>query len=215
MQNIVICEGDSVIIGASIYYNNGIYTDTIISVTGCDSVSITELAISDPLGNLSFSTPLLNAFAIGGTLPYYFELGNQNGMIINSLNNFNTTISINPITNGIYYFFIIDANNCISDTVFYQVNVFPSSFLDFQINDLFIYPNPSRDMFNISFESLSYQDLEINLTNIIGKEIFSDRFNDFYGKYFRKIDLTNNSKGIYFLKINTENGIINKKLILH
>jgi hypothetical protein len=213
-QNIIICYGDSVIIGENIYYDNGLYTDTFNSGTGCDSVLITEVVLSDLLANLSFSASSLNAFVIGGTLPYYFEFGNQNGMILNSLNNFETTFSINPITNGLYYFFIIDDNNCISDTVFYQVDVLPSSLSDFQINDLFIYPNPSRGLFNISFESLSSQDFKISLFNMIGKEIFSDKFDNFFGKYIHKIDLATYTKGIYFLEIETNDGIINKKLIL-
>ena len=214
MQNIVICDGDSVVIGESIYYENGIYIDTLNVVTGCDSILITEVVLSDPSANLSFSISSLTAFATGGTLPYYFELGNQNGMILNSLNNFGTTISINPIANGIYYFFIIDANNCVSDTVFYEIDIFSTSLKDVNIENLFIYPNPSNGLFNISFESLNSQDFEISLSNIIGKEIFLDRFNNFSGKYIQKIDLTNNAKGIYFLEIETNDGVINKKLIL-
>jgi len=135
-------------------------------------------------------------------------------MTLNSLNNFGTTFSINPITNGLYYFFIIDANNCISDTVFYQVDVFPSSLSEFQIDNLFIYPNPSRGLFNISFESLKSQDFEITLHNMIGKVIFSDKFDNFFGKYNHQIDLSTKSKGIYFLEIETNEGVINKKLIL-
>jgi hypothetical protein len=33
-------------------------------------------------------------------------------------------------------------------------------------------------------------------------------------KYNKQIDLTNNAKGIYFLEIETNDGVINKKLIL-
>jgi hypothetical protein len=33
-------------------------------------------------------------------------------------------------------------------------------------------------------------------------------------KYTKQIDLTNNAKGIYFLEIETNDGVINKKLIL-
>ena len=214
MQNIIMCDGDSLVVAANIYYDNGIYTDTFSSVSGCDSILVTDVVLNDPLASLSFGTSLLNAFVTGGAIPYYFELGNQNGMIVNSVNNFGTTISINPITNGLYYFFIIDANNCISDTVFYQVDVFPSSLSDFQINDLFIYPNPSRGLFNISFESSRSQDFKINLSNMIGEKIFTDKFDDFFGKYIHQINLSTNAKGIYFLEIETNEGVINNKLIL-
>ena len=83
-----------------------------------------------------------------------------------------------------------------------------------KIRESVIYPNSSRGLFNISFESLSSQDFEISLSNIIGKEIFLDRFKNFSGKYIQKIDLSTNAKGIYFLEIEMDDGIINKKLIL-
>ena len=36
----------------------------------------------------------------------------------------------------------------------------------------------------------------------------------FVGEYAKQIDLKDNAKGIYFLEIETGNGLINKKLIL-
>ena len=38
--------------------------------------------------------------------------------------------------------------------------------------------------------------------------------NQHKGKYTKKINLSDNAKGIYFLEIKTNDGIINKKLIL-
>ena len=213
-QNIIICEGDSVVIGTSIYYQNGIYTDTFNVDAGCDSIQITEIIISDPIANLSFSESLLNAFVIGGTPPYYFESGNQNGIIFTSTNNFGTPVSINPINNGMYYFFIIDANNCISDTVFYQVDIASSSFSDFQINNLFIYPNPSSDIFNITFNSETIQDLSIRILNVVGAEVYRENRQEFVGEYIKQISLDKYGKGIYFLEIETNTGVINKKIIL-
>jgi hypothetical protein len=213
-QNIIICDGDSVVIGTSVYYQNGVYTDTFNVDIGCDSIQITEIVISYPIANLSSSGSLLNAFVIGGTPPYYFESGNQNGIIFTSTNNFGTPVSINPTTNGMYYFFIIDANNCISDTVFYQVDFVSSSFSDFQINNLFIYPNPSRDMFNISFNSEALQDLSIRILNVIGAEVYIETKEQFVGEYNKQISLDDYGKSIYFLEIRTSVGVVNKKLIL-
>ncbi|MAU35828.1 MAG: hypothetical protein CMD14_00455, partial [Flavobacteriales bacterium] len=36
----------------------------------------------------------------------------------------------------------------------------------------------------------------------------------FEGEFFKSIDLNQNSKGVYFLEIETSNGVINKKLVL-
>jgi len=82
------------------------------------------------------------------------------------------------------------------------------------INNLDIYPNPSRDIFNISFTSEYQQNLKVRILNVIGEELISDDLKQFIGEYTKQINLTNNAKGIYFLEIETDNGVINKKLIL-
>jgi hypothetical protein len=82
------------------------------------------------------------------------------------------------------------------------------------INNLDIYPNPTRDIFNVTFISEDAQDLKVRILNVIGEELISDDLQQFIGEYTKQIDLTNNAKGIYFLEIETDNGVINKKLIL-
>jgi len=77
-----------------------------------------------------------------------------------------------------------------------------------------IYPNPSRDIFNITFESEEKQDLEVRVINVVGKVVYTENLEQFIGEYTKQIDLTNNAKGIYFLEVTTNNGVINKKLIL-
>jgi hypothetical protein len=82
------------------------------------------------------------------------------------------------------------------------------------IANLDVYPNPSRDVFNISFTSEGIQDLKVRVLNLIGEELINDKLEQFIGEYTKAIDLSENAKGIYFLEIETNDGIINKKLIL-
>tara|TARA_B110000261_G_scaffold162711_1_gene206946 strand:- start:123 stop:770 length:648 start_codon:yes stop_codon:yes gene_type:complete len=82
------------------------------------------------------------------------------------------------------------------------------------INNLFIYPNPSRYKFNISFSSDTKQDLKVRILNVVGEELINENLEQFIGEYTKQINLSNNAKGIYFLEIETNDGIINKKLIL-
>ena len=77
-----------------------------------------------------------------------------------------------------------------------------------------LYPNPSRDIFNISFTCEYQQNLKVRILNVVGEVIVSEDLEQFIGEYTKQIDLTNNAKGIYFLEIETDNGVINKKLIL-
>ena len=83
------------------------------------------------------------------------------------------------------------------------------------ITNLDVYPNPSRDVFNISFTSQSIQDLRIRILNVVGEVIASEELEQFIGEYTKQINLEDNAKGIYFLEIETNDGMISKKLILH
>ena len=41
-----------------------------------------------------------------------------------------------------------------------------------------------------------------------------DDLQQFVGEYTKKINLKENAKGIYFLELETNDGVVNKKLIL-
>ena len=82
------------------------------------------------------------------------------------------------------------------------------------INNLEIYPNPSRDIFNIRFTSEEAQDLQVRILNVIGEEVSTENLQQFEGEYVRYINLNQYPKGIYLLEIETDYGVINKKLIL-
>ena len=77
-----------------------------------------------------------------------------------------------------------------------------------------IFPNPSSDLFNISFSSNRVQDLRVKVLNSISEEVMIIELNQYKGEYTEQINLRNNAKGIYFLEIETNYGVINKKLIL-
>ena len=82
------------------------------------------------------------------------------------------------------------------------------------INELNIYPNPSRNIFNISFKSEDTQNINVRVVNIVGEVVYTEKLDQFVGEYNKAIELTNYTKGIYFLKITTKNRQTNTKLIL-
>ena len=124
------------------------------------------------------------------------------------------TGQITPLVDGDYWVIVTDSNECISDTSFFKVEWMHTSVEDFNIDRLVIYPNPSRDIFNIEFTSLLRQNLEIRIINSIGEIIYLENLENYNGKYSKAINLKEYSKSFYFLEITTNGGIINKKLIL-
>ena len=49
----------------------------------------------------------------------------------------------------------------------------------------------------------------------MGEVIISEELEQFIGEYTKQVNLKDNAKGIYFLEIETNDGIINKKILLH
>ena len=82
------------------------------------------------------------------------------------------------------------------------------------INNLDVYPNPTRDIFNVSFVSEEIQTLSIRVLNIVGEVIYEESLEEFVGEYTKQISLLDYSRGVYFLEINDTKGTINKKIIL-
>jgi len=82
------------------------------------------------------------------------------------------------------------------------------------ITNLEVYPNPSRDIFNVSFTSEDVQSLEVRIINVIGEVVYTENLVEFVGEYTKQIDLDTYAKGVYFLEITTDNGVINKKIVL-
>ena len=82
------------------------------------------------------------------------------------------------------------------------------------INNLEVYPNPSKDIFNVSFVSEDIQNLEIRVLNLIGEVIYTEGLEQFVGEYTKSINMSSYTKGVYFLEITTNDGVVNKKIVL-
>jgi len=119
---IEICTGDSVVIGNSTYTLSGTYTDILTNSYGCDSIIITDLTVSNPVGIIVANGIQLNVSVNGGVSPYIYEVFGPNGFILSSNNNNGGVLIVNPTLNGQYYFIATDALGCVTDTVFFTVD---------------------------------------------------------------------------------------------
>jgi hypothetical protein len=69
--------------------------------------------------------------------------------------------------------------------------------------NLDVYPNPSRDVFNVAFTSEDVQDLEVRVINVVGEVVYTEDLQQFVGEYTKSIDLGSYTQGVYFLEITT------------
>ena len=81
-----------------------------------------------------------------------------------------------------------------------------------QIEDVYIYPNPTRGKFNLMFEVNNAQDIKVEITSVVGEIISSEVYDDFSGSFIKSFDLTNTSNGMYFVKVYLDNQVITKTI---
>jgi hypothetical protein len=81
---------------------------------------------------------------------------------------------------------------------------------NFELNNVFVYPNPSKGIFNISLGNL--QPTEIEVYDLTGKKVYEKK-EVIISNFETKIDLSNVTKGIYFVKIIDNNQSTVKRII--
>jgi len=81
---------------------------------------------------------------------------------------------------------------------------------NFELNNVFVYPNPSKGMFNISLGNL--QPTGIEVYDLTGKKVYAKK-EITISNFETKIDLSNVTQGIYFVKIIDNNQSTVKRII--
>ena len=105
--------------------------------------------------------------------------------------------------NGTYTSLFFCQSNCVQTSVFLE-----------NIENFTIYPNPTKNIIIIQFTSVISQSLEVRIISALGEIVYIDNIKNHIGLYSNPISIGKYSKGIYLLRIKTDNGIINKKVLL-
>ena len=81
-------------------------------------------------------------------------------------------------------------------------------------SQLEVFPNPSRDIFNVSFVSDEIQNVTVKVVDVMGKVVYTEELTEYSGAYTNKINLSDYPKGVYFLRVLSDKGGIHKKVTL-
>ena len=81
-------------------------------------------------------------------------------------------------------------------------------------DNLNIYPNPTRGIFNISFISDELDNFEISVVDAFGKLISKEEKQAFVGEYTKQLDLSQYPRGIYMVQIRTNNSFVSKRVVV-
>lgn len=110
-----------------------------------------------------------------------------------------------------YYLTVTDENDC---TAYSEVlvSVEPSNIHQAFYSDLSVLPNPNNGIFEL--EGLVISELSIiKIFDLNGKIIYTDELKPSLN--IHTIDISNNSRGVYFLKIIQSNIVYNEKIIIN
>jgi len=69
-----------------------------------------------------------------------------------------------------------------------------------------LYPNPSDGQFNLDFNSQHSEELQLGIYDLTGRFISGTVVNAQAGENKISIDLTNNAKGVYIIRLKSETG---------
>ncbi len=83
-----------------------------------------------------------------------------------------------------------------------------------KLKNLSFYPNPSSGKFTLKFKTSKNEKSAITIYDVNGTEVYSETVKGKDGVYEKEIDISNEQKGTYFLKISQGEKVSTKKIIL-
>lgn len=179
----------------------GSYAITVTDFNGCQSNTskfisqpgrITTTAIITPNVFADSSDGQVEISAVGGgTPPYTYQWDD-------SLNQ--TTATAINLPSDTIRLVVTDANGCMSKFVYYVSTTFVPFVDGNDFNKVSIFPNPTTGILNLEMELKSTAEIDIIITDILGREILSEQYAR-NSRISSQIDLSKHSNGIYLMRI--------------
>ncbi|BDS11378.1 T9SS type A sorting domain-containing protein [Aureispira anguillae] len=195
----IIC--DSFEMNGQYYTTSGNYSSVYSNYWGCDSTVYLDLTVENTIDtSITQNGTILTANAIGYNYQWV-DCDNNNNPILGATNR-----SFSPLANGNYAVIISNINcsevsSCIPITTV-NVSKIEASF------DVNIYPNPVENILFI--ENANNRQIQYSLVNQLGEVLLMNNTPD---KELIKIDIKGLSTGVYYLFIQSNRGILSKKVI--
>ncbi len=208
VKNISICSNDSIFLAGAWQNTPGVYTDSLTSAYGCDSVTVTTLSINPiPIVSLDFSSPPPPfPFYCDWDMPYTLVEGTPAGGVYSG---FGVTAGVfNPGAVGTFaitytYTDSVGCSTSIMDSITVDIC---EGIEEFDETNFSIYPNPFKDEFQIESE---IEGAVLNIYNVLGETTFSQELTK--GK--TSIGMKELANGVYFIQITDGRKTFSKKLL--
>ena len=212
-QSLTLCEGDSLVVGSSIYYNAGNYFDTLTSVTGCDSIIFSDLGFYQSPSLFIQTSPDPPEICLGETILlegsagfsyYWWDNGSTGSSLVDD-----------PTLDTWYLLSAKDSNDCVvKKDIWVFVDSCITSLNEISVNiDLKVYPNPASDKVSILLSTKIDEMQFVEVVNTLG-EIVNEYI--IYSNFPLTIDVAVFTAGTYVVHLKDNKGrtIQTKRLIV-
>lgn len=207
----------------------------IVHCTGTKTLTLNSDSISDGSNNYDYGNNItcrwklqpLNATKIvlkfksfkteadNDKVMIYKDFSANTGNLLATYSGLNLPDSVVSLTGKMYIVFV--TNQSVTNkgfTGYYYSDGSTGIETDNSINEINLYPNPTSDFVNIEFYSSISQDLQIDIVNTLGQNIYSEKESNFLGRYEKRFPTSTIKKGVYVITIKGQFGIHTEKLIV-
>ncbi|MBN2612213.1 MAG: T9SS type A sorting domain-containing protein [Bacteroidales bacterium] len=188
-----ICSGDSIFLQGAYQKTAGTFTDSLITILGCDSIIITNLTLISIDATLQLINDTL--FAVANGTYEWLDCDNSFSVIPGEIQAY-----FHPASSG-NYALRITQNNCTSISDCYLVTITSLYDVAFK-NSIKVYPNPASDKVNIELNRY-YSNVIIVVKGITGMEYSNSECNNVKDIQVSLPGL----QGMYFIEIKTDEGV--------
>jgi hypothetical protein len=186
-----ICNGESYSFGGEEITESGQYTDTLTSVSGCDSIVVLNLLVHTIDTSMTINEYVLTANEMDAGYQWLKDDNEIDGATAQSY----------TVTETGAYAVVITKNDCVDTSRTYNITV-TTGILDLSFgSEINVYPNPTKGDVTVDL-GMVYQTVHVRVYSISGKLVSVKEYNS-----QRKIDCEiSGDKGVYFLQITTDKG---------
>jgi hypothetical protein len=190
-QNIILCDGEFVVVGSNTYTTPGFYTDVLVAANGCDSTVTTLLeVIPYPIVTLTTSADTL----CSNFLDVAQLTGTPAGGLFGAPASATGEVNSATIGDGVYDIsYTYDMNGCATTQTVTVVIQICGGVEENSLSAVIAFPSPANE--NVSFKGLELG-APIQLFDATGKLVYSSKVN----REIVTLNVKNYAEGVYTLK---------------
>lgn len=167
---------------------------------------INDVASGAGLTTAGFTVNFDATGSIGTNFTWDFGDGNNGSGV---------TTSHTYMANGTYNVTLVAAGACGQDSVSQTIVIAGIGTEDIELAQrLEVFPNPTSGLVNIRFDLVSARDVYMRILSPVGQVMFEEHYGKTQGVINHSVNLAGFAKGIYLMQIETERGIVTRRVVV-